>query len=48
MGMIPGVKVTMMKHAPMGDPLKIRVFNYELTLRKDEVAKIEIGYKEKL
>ncbi|WP_443738609.1 MULTISPECIES: FeoA family protein [Treponema] len=27
MGMIPGVKVTMMKHAPMGDPLEIRVFN---------------------
>ena len=48
MGMIPGVKVTMMKHAPMGDPLEIRVFNYELTLRKDEAAKIEIGYKEKL
>ena len=42
MGMIPGVKVTMMKHAPMGDPLEIRVFNYELTLRKEEAAQIEI------
>lgn len=48
MGMIPGVKVTMMKHAPMGDPLEIRVFNYELTLRKEEAAQIEIEYKEKL
>ena len=47
MGMIPGVKVTMMKHAPMGDPLEIRVFNYELTLRKEEAAQIEIEYKEK-
>ena len=31
MGMIPGVEVCMEKHAPMGDPLEIRIFNYELT-----------------
>lgn len=42
MGMIPGVEVTMMKHAPMGDPLEIRIFGYELTLRKEEAAQIEI------
>jgi len=42
MGMIPGVKVTMEKHAPMGDPMEIRIFNYELTLRKEEAAQIEI------
>lgn len=48
MGMIPGVKVTMMKHAPMGDPLEIRVFNYELTLRKEEAAQIEIEYKKNI
>lgn len=42
MGMIPGVQVTMMKHAPMGDPLEIRIFSYELTLRKDEASQIEV------
>lgn len=43
MGVIPGVQVTMVKHAPMGDPLEIRIFGYELTLRKDEAAQIEVS-----
>jgi len=43
MGMIPGVNVTMVKYAPMGDPLEIRIFGYELTLRKEEAAQIEIS-----
>lgn len=42
MGMISGVEVMMTKHAPMGDPLEVRIFGYELTLRKDEASKIEI------
>lgn len=42
MGMIPGVKITMVKHAPLGDPLEIRIFSYELTLRKEEAGQIEI------
>ena len=42
MGVIPGVKVTMVKHAPLGDPLEIRIFSYELTLRKEEASQIEI------
>ena len=42
MGVIPGVKVTLVKFAPMGDPLELRIFGYELTLRKDEASQIEI------
>ena len=42
MGMIPGVKVTMMKHAPMGDPLEINVRGYELSLRKTEAQEIMV------
>lgn len=42
MGVIPGVKVTLVKYAPMGDPLELRIFSYELTLRKDEAAQIEV------
>ena len=42
MGMIPGVTVTLMKYAPMGDPLELKVFDYELTLRKADAAKIEV------
>ena len=33
MGVIPNAEVTMIKYAPMGDPIEIRVQNYELTLR---------------
>ena len=42
MGLTPGVEVTLIKTAPMGDPLEIRVRGYELTLRKADAAKIEI------
>ncbi len=42
MGLIPGGKVTMVKYAPMGDPVEIRIHSYELTLRLDDAAKIEI------
>lgn len=42
MGLTPGTEVTMMKHAPMGDPLEIRLRGYELTLRKDDAARIEL------
>lgn len=47
MGMIPGVTVTLMKYAPMGDPLELKVFDYELTLRKADAAKIEVEFIEK-
>ena len=42
MGMIPGIEVELEKFAPMGDPLEIRIFNYELTLRKEEAGQIEV------
>ncbi len=42
MGMIPGAEVTVVKYAPMGDPVELMVHGYELTLRLDDAAKIEI------
>lgn len=42
MGLIPGAKVTLVKYAPMGDPMELRINEYELTLRLDDAAKIEI------
>lgn len=42
MGIIPQVDVTMVKHAPMGDPVEVRIHGYELTLRLDDARKIEI------
>ena len=42
MGLIPRTHVTLQKVAPMGDPIEIRVRGYELTLRVEEAAKIEV------
>lgn len=42
MGLIPGVEATVEKYAPMGDPIEIRIFNYELTLRKSEAQQIGV------
>ena len=42
MGMIPGVVVTLVKYAPMGDPLELKIFGYELTLRKADAAQIQV------
>lgn len=42
MGLIPGVRVTMIKYAPMGDPMELRIHNYDLTLRIDDAKKILI------
>ena len=42
MGLIPGVKVTMVKYAPQGDPLQILIYSYELTLRLADADKIEV------
>ena len=35
MGLIPGAEVTLVKLAPMGDPMELRIHGYELTLRLD-------------
>ena len=42
MGLIPGTEVKIMKYAPMGDPMEIRLHGYELTLRLAEADRIEI------
>ena len=42
MGLTPGVEVTLMKRAPMGDPLEIRLRGYELTIRRDDAAHITL------
>ena len=42
MGMIPGVQVTLVKYAPMGDPMELRLHGYELTLRLADAEQIEI------
>ena len=42
MGLIPGEKVTLVKFAPMGDPMELQIHGYELTLRLDDAARIEI------
>ncbi|MBQ7715291.1 MAG: ferrous iron transport protein B [Clostridia bacterium] len=42
MGLIPGVRVTLIKYAPMGDPMELMIRGYELTIRKDDASEIEI------
>lgn len=47
MGLIPGAEVTLVKLAPMGDPMELRIHGYELTLRLDDAAQIGITPTEK-
>ena len=47
MGLIPGEEVTLIKLAPMGDPMELRIHGYELTLRLDDAAQIGITPTEK-
>lgn len=42
MGIIPGAEITLVKYAPMGDPMEFMIHGYELTLRKADAEKIEI------
>ena len=42
MGVIPGAEVTVVKYAPLGDPMELRIHGYELTLRLADAAKIGI------
>ena len=43
MGITPGVEVKVVKMAPLGDPVEIRIRGYELSLRREEAAWIEVG-----
>ena len=47
MGVIPGAEVTLVKLAPLGDPMELRIHGYELTLRLADAEKIEIAGIEK-
>ena len=42
MGVLPGAEVTVVKLAPMGDPMELEIHGYELTLRLDDAAKIKV------
>lgn len=42
MGLTPGTEVTLRKVAPMGDPIEVELRGYELTLRLDDAAKIDV------
>lgn len=46
MGLLPGTKVTVVKYAPMGDPVEVRIHGYELTLRLADAERISVS-KEK-
>lgn len=50
MGIIPKAEITMVKYAPMGDPVEVRIHSYELTLRLADAEKITIEniYEKKL
>ena len=43
MGLTPGTEVTMVKAAPLGDPLELRLRGYELTLRKSDAAMVQLS-----
>lgn len=43
MGLIQGTEVTVVKYAPMGDPVELRIHGYELTIRMEDAGKIEVG-----
>lgn len=42
MGMIPGAEVTVVKYAPMGDPVELQIHGYQLTLRLDDADRITV------
>ena len=43
MGLTKGTTVTVRKVAPLGDPIELTVRGYELSIRKDEAAKVEVS-----
>ncbi len=42
MGLIQGTEVTVVKYAPMGDPIELKLHGYELTIRLDDAEKIQV------
>ena len=46
MGLLPGTPVRVVRVAPLGDPIELRVRNYALSLRRAEAANIAVGSEE--
>ncbi|MBL8123559.1 MAG: FeoA domain-containing protein [Pyrinomonadaceae bacterium] len=44
MGVVPGVAVRVVKSAPFGDPIEIRIRGYKLAVRKNEAQSVEVAY----
>ncbi|CAN5160898.1 FeoA family protein [soil metagenome] len=44
MGVVPGIGVKVVKKAPFGDPIEIRVRGYSLAMRRNEASAIEVSY----
>lgn len=42
LGLVPGVSVKLLRRAPLGDPLVVQVRGYDLSLRRDEAALVEV------
>ena len=42
MGLIPGTRVEVLNSAPLGDPIAIRLRSYNLAMRRDDAAQIEV------
>lgn len=42
MGLLPGTKISVLRSAPFGDPMAVRVRAYNLALRRDDAAKITV------
>lgn len=47
MGVTPGAEVVLIKKAPLGDPLEVKIRGYDLTLRKDEAIFVELEVNSK-
>jgi ferrous iron transport protein A len=43
MGVIPGVQIRIIKAAPFGDPIEVRVKGYNLAMRKNEADSVEVS-----
>lgn len=43
MGLLPGTRITLVRVAPMGDPIEIQVRGYRLSLRKSEASQVELS-----
>ncbi|MCA8913842.1 MAG: ferrous iron transport protein A [Planctomycetes bacterium] len=43
MGVLPGVEIKVVRFAPMGDPIEVKVMGYSLSLRKSEAAHVQVS-----